>query len=574
MKGAVLANNSTRSPSDSSGPKILVVGLDGATLDLIRPWAAEGALPTFARIISEGTWGRLGSVIPPLTGPAWLSFMTGKNPGKHGIFDFIRRGKSDYHGVPINASLRDGDTLWQLLSEAGKRVGVLSVPATYPPEPVNGFMVTGMLTPPDATDYTSPPSLAQELKRAVPSFTMTPEGTAHALGREARLIDALERLTEMNMDTVRYLMSRYEWDFFMTVFKETDVAMHWLWRFMDQRHPWYVRDAPDRLRQGLRQCYQRVDACLAELLNTVGDDTILIIMSDHGSGPLEQYIHVNAWLLSQGFMQLKRSLSTGAKRLLYQIGLTPISFYRLSMALGRGPQVAQTLRHHKTGAISLLRRVFLSFSDVDWSRTRVYSLGNYGQLYINLRGREPQGIVAPGAEYEQVVDELVDRLNHLRHPRTSQAIPLRVYRREEIYQGDHLEEGPDVVFLPEDMRYNGFGLYQFSSRSWLEPTFDRSGGHRMDGIVMLIGPGIRQGHELGEAALIDLAPTVLAALGVPIPNDMDGRVLSGAFEDGYFHERPIRHTAARAARPHHELELTPEQEEMVKERLRGLGYIA
>jgi predicted AlkP superfamily phosphohydrolase/phosphomutase len=191
--------------------------------------------------------------------------MTGKNPGKHGIFDFIRRGKSDYKGVPINASLRDGDTLWHLLSRAGKRVGVLSVPATYPPEPVNGFMVTGMLTPPDATDYTYPPELAQELQRAVPSFTMITEGTAHALGREDRLLDGLERLTDINMETIRYLMSRYEWDFFMMVFKETDVAMHWLWRFIDQRHPWHVGDAPERLRLGLRQCYQRMDACLAEL---------------------------------------------------------------------------------------------------------------------------------------------------------------------------------------------------------------------------------------------------------------------------------------------------------------------
>jgi predicted AlkP superfamily phosphohydrolase/phosphomutase len=567
-------SNSPDPMSELSGPRILVVGLDGATLDLIQPWVDEGILPTFARIMSEGAWGRLESVIPPLTGPAWISFMTGKNPGKHGIFDFIRRGRGDYNGVPINATLRDGDTLWHLLSQAGKRVGVLAVPATYPPEPVNGFMVTGMMTPPDAADYTHPLSLAQELERAVPSFTMTPEGTAHPLGREAGLIDALDRLTDMTMETIRYLMNRYEWDFFMTVFKETDVAMHWLWRFMDQRHPSYVRDAPERLRQGLQHCYQRMDSCLAELLNAVGDDTILIIMSDHGAGSLEQYIHVNAWLADQGFMQLKRNLPTGAKRLLYQVGLTPIALYKLSMALGRGSQVAQTLRHHKAGALSMLRRAFLSFSDVDWSRTRVYSLGNYGQLYVNLRGREPQGIVAPGAEYEQVVDELVDRLNLMRHPRTGQAMPLRVYRREEIYQGPYLEESPDVVFLPEDMRYNGFGLYQFSSRSWLEPTFDRSGGHRMDGVVMLTGPGIRRGHELGETALIDLAPTVLAALGIPVPDDMDGRVLSEAFEDDYFRERPIRYTAARPTGPGEQLELSPEQEEMIKERLRGLGYIA
>ncbi len=560
-------------------PKILIVGLDGATLDLILPWADEGLLPTFAHIMSAGSWGRLESVIPPLTGPAWTSFMTGKNPGQHAIFDFIRRDQDGYNGVPINASLRDGDTLWQLLSQAGKRVGVFSVPVTYPPEPVNGFMVTGMLTPPDADDYVYPPALARELERAVPSFTLTPEGTAHSRGQELLLVDALERLTEMTMESVRFLMGSQEWDFFMTVFKETDVAMHWLWRFMDESHAAedsadYVQDGAERVRHGLRDCYRRADACLAELLDTVGDDTILVIMSDHGAGPLEQYIHANAWLVAEGFMRLKRDLPTGAKRLLYRIGLTPVNLYKLIMALGRGPQMAQTLRHHKAGVLSLLRRLFLSFGDVDWARTRVYSLGNYGQLYVNLRGREPQGTVAPGAEYEQVVDELVDRLSHLRHPQTGAPIPLRIYRRDEIYHGAHVEEAPDVVFLPEDMRYNGFGLYQFSSRSWLEPAFDRSGGHRMDGVVMFIGPGVRRGQVLEGARLIDLAPTVLAALGVPVPDDMDGRVLSDAFEKSFFRGRPIRYRAARAGGPREQLELTSEQEELVKERLRALGYIA
>lgn len=555
-------------------PRVIVVGLDGATLDLIQPWVEDGILPNFAHLMSQGAWGRLQSVIPPLTGTAWNSFMTGKNPGKHGIFDFIHRGRDDYNGVPINASMRDGESLWHLLSEAEKRVGVLSVPATYPPEPVNGFMVTGMLTPPDVTDYTHPLSLAQELQASVPSFTTAPEGVAHPLGRELGLLDALDRMIEMDMETTRYLMNRYELDFFMTVLKETDVAMHWLWRFMDEDHPWYQRDVPDRLREGLKHCYQRMDSCLAEFLNMAGDDTILIVMSDHGAGPLEQYIHVNAWLLSEGFMELHRNLSTRTKRLLYQVGLTPAALYKLSMSLGRGRQVAGALRQHKKGVLSLLRSTFLSYSDVNWSQTRVYSLGNYGQLYVNLRGREPQGIVSPGAEYDEVVDDLVDRLSRLRNPQTGEAIPVRVYRRGEIYQGDHIEEGPDLVFLPKDMRYNGFGLYQFSSRSWLEPTFDRSGGHRMDGIIMLTGPGIPRGHQLEDAALIDLAPTVLAAMDVPVPDDMDGKVLTDAFVDDYFSKRPIRYTAGHAPETHEQLQLSPEQEEMIKQRLRGLGYLA
>jgi predicted AlkP superfamily phosphohydrolase/phosphomutase len=564
----------SKETKNHSEPKVLVIGLDGATLDLIQPWVDEGFLPTFAKMMTNGTWGRLESVILPLTGPAWISFMTGKNPGKHGIYDFIRRGKDSYYGTPINASIRDGDTLWHLLGNAGKKVGVFSVPATYPPETVNGFMVTGMLTPPNAENYTYPPTLGEQLKQAVPSFTMTPEGTAHPLGRELQLVEALERLTNMNMETIEYLWKNSEWDFFMTVFKETDVAMHWLWRFMDQRHPRYASEAPEILHQGLKRCYQRMDSALAELLRSVGENTIVIVMSDHGSGPLEQYIHVNAWLLENGFMKLKRNTTTSLKRAVYKFGLTPISLYKLSMAMGRGPQVATTLRHHKKGVLSMLRGAFLSFSDVDWSRTRAYSMGNYGQLYVNMSGREPDGIVAPGREYNQVVDDLVEKLSNLRHPKSGKTIPLRVYRREEVYHGDQLEEAPDVVFLPEDMRYNGFGLYQFSSKSWLEPSFDRSGGHRMDGLVILNGPGIQQGHNLERAQLIDLAPTILAAMDIPIPEDMDGRVLEDAFEKGFFQDRPVRYTPASDTKPKDELELTPEQEELVKERLRGLGYMA
>lgn len=574
MNDIVSEKDAGRSLSDRSRPRLLIVGLDGATLDLIRPWADQGILPTFARIFAEGAWGALESVVPPLTGPAWTCFMTGKNPGKHGIYDFIHRAKSDYNGVPINASMRDADSIWRLLSEAGKRVGVLFVPATYPPEPVNGFMVTGMMTPHGATDYTYPSSLAHELEQAIPGLMDAPEGTAHARGGEEKLVDGLERLTETTMEATRYLMGRYEWDVFMAVFKETDVAMHWLWRFIDESHPFYARDASERVRRGLEHCYQRMDSCLAGLLDAAGNDTMLMVMSDHGSGSLETYIHVNAWLVSQGFMQLKLTPSTGAKRLLYQMGLTPTALYKLSMALGRGHQVARTLRQHKVGALSALRRAFMSFSDVDWSRTRAYGLGNYGQLYVNLLGREPQGIVSPGAEYEEVVEELVGRLGNLRHPGSGKAIPMRIYRRDEIYHGEHLEEGPDVVFLPEDMRYNGFGLYQFSSRSWLEPAFDRSGGHRMDGVVMLAGPGIRRGHQLQDAALIDLAPTVLAALGVPVPDDMDGRVIQEAFEHDYFLERPIRYSPAHPTAQRELLQLSQEEEESVKERLRGLGYMA
>jgi predicted AlkP superfamily phosphohydrolase/phosphomutase len=558
-----------------SRQKVLVIGFDGATYDLIKPLADQGLMPTFQRIMKEGVHGPLESVIPPLTGPAWTSFMTGKNPGKHALYDFVIRSPRVYTGMPINASQRDGESIWSIISRAGKQVGVFLVPVTYPPEQVNGFMVTGMLTPAQATDFTYPQNLVADLQAAVPGFDMAPEGTTHPLGREGQLLTGLDRMSTIMIDSTRYLMNRFSnWDFYMLVFKETDVAMHWLWRFMDASHPWYVQDADPSLRQGLQNVYRRMDECLAELLKMVGEDTLVILMSDHGAGPLDTYFHVNTWLVEKGFIQLKRDPATQAKRMLHKLGVTPISLYKMLIALRQGKQVAQTMRTRKKTALSFLRRVFLSFDNVDWSTSRAYSLGNYGQIYVNLKGRESQGIVNPGAEYEQVISELKAHLETLTDPRTGQPIQGHIYRKEEIYHGSHLGDAPDLVFLPDDLRLNGFGMYQFSSKSWLEPTFDRSGGHRMDGIMALYGPGIKAGLELSDTRIIDLAPTILASMGIPIPDDMDGRVLTEAFVESYFSDRPIKYEEARAATAGEKLELSQEDEEEIKERLRALGYIA
>lgn len=560
--------------NNNTPKRIMVIGLDGATLDLIKPWVAQGLLPTFQRIMSEGVYGPLTTIIPPLTGPAWISFMTGKNPGKHSIYDFVGRSSKSYTGTPINASHRYGDTLWKMLSNSGKKVGVFMVPVTYPPEPVNGFMVTGMLTPAKATDYTYPAELAMELKNAIPNLTMDPEGLAHPLGREHLLLDGLEKLTTTTIEASRYLINQYLPDFFMVVFKETDVAMHWLWRFMDSTHPWYVAGANERLRNGIRTVYQQMDRAVSNLIELAGDDTLVILMSDHGAGPLDTYFHVNTWLVAQGFMKLKRDVKTQAQKALYQLGITPIGLYKMMMALRQGKQVANTLKYRKNSAIALLKTIFLSFESVDWERTQAYSLGNYGQIYVNLKGREPSGIVSPGLEYEKVLSDITERLYALRDPKTGKPISGKVYRKEDIYHGPFQDEAPDLVFMPDDLRVNGFGLYQFSSNHWLEHTFDRSGGHRMDGILMMWGPGVRNGVSIPDAHITDLTPTILAAMGLPIPDDVDGKVLTSAFQKAFFEKRPIKYTKASPSPTRERLEFSQEKEEDIKERLRELGYMA
>lgn len=552
--------------------RVLVIGLDGATLDLARPWAEAGYLPTFRRLLQEGAWGELTTVIPPITGPAWSSFLTGMNPGKHGLYDFMRLAPGTYNIQPVNATQRAGESLWSRLSRAGKRVIVLNVPAIYPPEPVNGVLVTGMMTPPQAPVFTHPPALGEELASALGGYDVWPAEVFHPQGRERQMIDALSRLTMQTERALTYLQHRVpDWDFCMTVFMATDTVQHFAWHFMDISHPRHPAPVPADLRDAILRAYQGIDAVLARLLSQMDGRTLLIVMSDHGFGPLEKYLYINTWLLEAGFLRLRNHPVTRLKYLLNRLGFTPVAVYDLLMHLGLGAQIGRAVRARKGEVRRGLGALFLSFADVDWSRTRAYSLGNVGPIYVNLRGREPRGVVEPGAEYERTIAEIIAALDAWHDPATGQKIVGQVYRREELFHGERATHAPDLFIMPADLRYQAFGEYQFPSRTWLSRAHDRSGAHRLNGLLMLAGEGARHGVRLEGTNIMDLAPTILAALGVPIPPEMDGRVLSEAFTEGAL--APVTASGAEPPPARAEVTLTADEEEVVREHLRGLGYL-
>jgi predicted AlkP superfamily phosphohydrolase/phosphomutase len=224
----------------------------------------------------------------------------------------------------------------------------------------------------------------------------------------------------------------------------------------------------------------------------------------------------------------------------------------------------------------LLKRGFLSFADVDWFRTRLYSIGFAGPIYLNLRGREPEGVVSAGAEAEALLDQVSEDLRGLRDPENGQPLVGEIYRREQLYAGPRAEEGPDLVFLPRDMKNGSFGLMEFGSSRWLTPASDRTGTHRMNGILLMKGPGIRPGVELDESSVTDIAPTVLALMDVPIPSAMDGHVLTQAMTDELRSSLNIAPgLPARGAAPVGlAQDLADEDEAALREHLRGLGYVA
>jgi predicted AlkP superfamily phosphohydrolase/phosphomutase len=315
-----------------------------------------------------------------------------------------------------------------------------------------------------------------------------------------------------------------------------------------------------------------LDDAVARLEAALDEDTVLIIMSDHGFGAIHQFFNVNSWLLQQGLLRLKPSLGVRVRRVLFQLGVNYSAAARWVLRLGLGHRAAAIGRARRE---QLQRRLFLSLDDVDWSRSTAYSLGNLGQIYVNLRGREPQGTVSPGAEYEAVLEDLSQRLRNLVDPGDGQPIVDQIFRREDIYEGPYASRSPDLAFLTKDMVYKPMGLSDFPSPRIFEPVYGSTGHHRMDGILICRGSGVvREGGRIEGARIQDLAPTILYLMGTPIPQEMDGVVLSDLFKETVLEREPVILSQGDRSPVEVQPGYTAEDEEKLTEILRQLGYVA
>lgn len=552
--------------------KIVVVGLDGATFDLIKPWAEEGHLPTLRRLMRDGAHGTLDSIVPPMTAPAWTSFATGVNPGKHRLYDWIAREPDSYRFTPVTALDGKAPTLYTLLSGYDRRVVALNVPMTYPPVPVNGVMVSGMPTPSTNVTFTYPESLYQDILDAIGDYILYPDpGEAYSDSGIDSFLERLYRSADLRMQAFAYLREREKPDFAMMVFNGTDTVSHAMWKFMDRSHPLHDPSKFVKYGNAIRDYYKHVDGLLASVVNSLDQDSTLIIMSDHGFGPFHKFIHVNNWLIQQGFMSIKRDWRSRFKQKTFNLGFAPMNVYNSLMQLGLGKLKREVVRGQGQG---LLKTFFLSFADVDWSRTVAYSLGNVGQIYLNVAGREPQGTVKPGEEYERVRVKIIDQLAKLRDPDTGECVVESIYRREDIYHGEMLEYAADIVFIPKRLEYFGFGEYEFGSHKIIESMRRGiSGTHRMNGIFLAYGAPIKAGVEVTGASLIDLAPTILHLMSLPVPQRMDGQVLTEAISADFQPALEKAEVEWELSNNGHGDGLTDEEKKIVADRLRGLGYV-
>ena len=342
--------------------KVFLLGLDGATWDVLEPLIHDGLLPNLAKLREQGSWGNLLSVFPPLSPVAWTGVITGKNSGKHGIFEFVEHGHNPLSGHVNSSHAIQTELLWEIAQRHGKKTVVGGVPMSYPARPgknFSGFFLGDFLSPVGASDFSSDAAFFAELERAVGPYQ--PWSTSiHDGGNEAVVLDDLHRFMEQHLKAIRLMMKRCEWDFFIFDLMATDRLQHELWHVWDLTH----RAAKGReselesLRPRLLEFWQSIDEAIGEIEADLPADTAFLIISDHGFGPIEHYVNLNVWLLEQGYIALKDSFYVKQKHWFYRRGVTPEWIYGLMTKLGLGSHRVSRFRGKQNSFVDRLGESF------------------------------------------------------------------------------------------------------------------------------------------------------------------------------------------------------------------------
>jgi len=562
--------------------KVFVLGLDGATWDVLKPLAEKGDLPTLARLMKAGASGTLNSIFPPLSPVAWTGIMTGKNSGKHGVFEFLEYSHNPLGGRVNSSKAIQTELVWEILGRYGKATVAGGVPMSYPPRPAPGFQLGDFLSPEGAPDFASDPALMKELETALGEPYRAWSTTVHDGGNEAVALKDLTDYLEHHLKAVEFLMKRCPWDLFMFDLMATDRIQHELWHVWEPTH----REARGRdltkIRAGYVDFWRKLDAGIARIEANLPPDSTLLLISDHGFGSVDWYVNFNVWLLGRGDVALQDTLYVKQKKWFYDRGATPQWFYNLMVKFKVADQRVGRFRGKQTGPIErLAESAFLSKRHIDWSKTRAYAQGNFGQIFINKKGRQPMGCVAP-EDVRPLMDDLKAGLMAIPHPETGEPLVDKVLEREDLYEGPHAHLAPDLTVVLKDWRYRTIGLHDFTTNKLISPSFGPTGDHRMEGILIASGRGVKGGAHLNpDATLLDVTPTILHLLGVPIPPDMDGRPMSELFDPSIIPKTETESDATPGeptfapvgVEPTDAAGYTEEEDAAIQRRLADLGYL-
>ena len=463
--------------SGQTAPKVVVIGLDCAEPTLVFDKFAH-RLPNLSRLREQGAWGVLRSCDPPITVPAWMSMMSSKDPGTLGYYGFRNRADHSYENMTMATSLVVKEPLlWDHLGRAGKKVIMLGVPQTYPTRPVNGLMVTDFLTPSIESQYTYPPELKVEIA-AMPDVHPYEFDVSFRDSDKARIRDSISRMTRKRFALARHLLATKPWDFFMMVEMGTDRIHHAFWQYMDPNHHRY--EAGNPLESVIEDYYVEVDREIGELLAILPSNTTVLVVSDHGGQCMEGGVALNEWLVREGYLVLHEY-----------------------------PKVPSRLEALK----------------VDWAKTTAWGSGGYyGRLFLNVKGREPQGLIEP-ENYEATRSKIAAELEAM-DDHTGKPMGTRVLRPESLYKTVRGAAPPDLFVYFGDLRWRSVGtigsgeIYTFEN-----DTGPDDANHAPEGMLIATGPAVTRPGKVGGMQLMDVTPTVLRLFGLDVPTDMQGHVI-------------------------------------------------
>ena len=572
-------------------PKVVIIGLDAATWTLIRPWMAEGSMPNLAKLMKEGVSGSFRSILPPITPPAWTSFMTGKNPGKHGVFHFIETEPNRYAMNYANGGSRRSPTVWRILNDAGISVGTMNIPFTYPPEALDGFQISGLDTPSPNSEFVYPASLKRELVDHLGKINHDLRflGNMSTDHRRAQVLAEMAEIDQQWTEVALYLLEHHPQDVMMFVFMSIDTVQHYFWQYMDRSHFLYDPRAGARFGDAVRQVYERLDAVTGRIIEKLPKDTSVFVVSDHGGGPVvDCTLFLNRYLHHLGLLHYRKDESGGRRgrlalrKIKLKILQAGYSFLRSLLSSRQKSLLAETFPALRKRA----ELAYTSFVDIDWDRTKAFCsevLASPPNIWVNLKGIKPRGIVEP-ADYYALTDFIIEKVCELKDPRTGKPIIARVYRRDELFHGPFSNEAADLLvdWWSEDSLFSTApSLAKDRDKPAViirehGPSEDSvwGGTHRLEGILVASGPALRKRAEIQNAQLIDFAPTLLHLFGLAVPEDMDGRVLADAFQPEFLAAHPVKAGAASGiSESDRSSGYTDEESAKVEERLQALGYL-
>ncbi len=535
--------------------KVLLLGLDGITFNVLDPLFEAGHMPNYKRLLDRSASGFLTSTVPPYTPPGWTSIFTGVNPGKHGIFGFTLGNVQQVKGL-VRLDRVTAPAIWNAVNAQGAKIGLFNIPMTYPAPAVDGFSVSGMLTPEGGGEtpenFTFPAKLRDAISQHVGHYEIDIEVNYDEDWKSTDIIERLSRNLKAKREAQKYLLEQNDVPILFSVIESPDRLMHVHYKYIDPNCPHFDSPEAAPIREHAWAFFDEIDEMIGDMLTWAGSDGWVITMSDHGFGPKDKSVNVNVALREWGLLSVG-----GAGAVTKSAGIRKLA-RRAKKILPKS--VWQKAKRQAQGSI-------------DWTRTKAFSAPIPQQgIYINLKGREPHGIVDE-SDYEQVRDEIIERFRTMVDPDDGQPVADRIYKREEVIFGSQAPEAPDL--FPVCREYS----YELSDGVYSPGVLDdyRSlprGFHHMDGVFGIAGPGVLP-LSGQRASLYDIMPTALYLAGLKIP-EVDGRVLTEFLPADHLAANPVviepmelpLAGEGAAASPY-----SAEEEAQIEESLRNLGYL-